>query len=452
MSNSDIIVEAQGLTKIFRIWSSPRARLQHPLLNAIGAIFPFSRFGLKNPKHRSRDLYREFYAVRGISFQLRRGESLGVVGRNGAGKSTLLQMVVGTLAPTMGKISTRGRVSALLELGSGFNPDFTGRENIYLNGAVLGLTNREVDDLFEEIVEFADIGAFLDEPVKSYSSGMVVRLAFAVAVAVKPDLLIVDEALSVGDLFFQQKCFRKIREFQAQGVAVCLVTHDLAAMQNLCDRALLLHHGEVAYDGEPEACASRYHSIHRAEIKGRKIDLDDGATLMSPAESLRQSLIDHDISQDAKSRHGNEKLRILAVNICNEEEEHTLSVRCHQSMKVKVLLKAEESVAHPAAGVLLFDRMANLVFAAGTPQKSVDMPSMKAGQELVLQFRIAMNLSPEQYSIGVDASEFDPADPDHGDFSDRITGLGPVSVLSEASEHRTFFGMTDLPMEIEIQV
>jgi len=221
------VVRVEGVGKCYHIYDRPQDRLKQ-------AFFRWRR-----------TYHREFWALRDVSFEVGRGEAVGIVGRNGSGKSTLLQIIAGTLTPTTGSVHVAGRVAALLELGSGFNHDFTGRENVYLNGAVLGLSKREIDDRFDAIAGFADIGDFLDQPVKTYSSGMLVRLAFAVQVQLEPDLLIVDEALAVGDALFQKRCYQRLEELRSGGVTILFVSHDQESVRTLTSRAVLLHHGSV---------------------------------------------------------------------------------------------------------------------------------------------------------------------------------------------------------------
>lgn len=238
--SSDAIVEVKGLTKVFPIYDKPHYRLMQMVLDD------------------SRRWYREFTALSDVNFVVRRGETVGIVGRNGSGKSTLLQIICGTLAPTAGEVRVRGRVAALLELGAGFNPEFTGRENVYLNGTVLGLSRAGVERKLDDILAFAEIGDFIDRPVKTYSSGMYVRLAFAVAIHVEPDLLVVDEALSVGDEAFQRKCFARIEHLREGGCTVLFVSHAATTVVELCDRAILLDRGELLADDMPKAVISRY--------------------------------------------------------------------------------------------------------------------------------------------------------------------------------------------------
>lgn len=242
--SSELAIRARGLSKVYPVYAKPHHRLMQAL----------------DPR-RGRHWHNEFHALQPLDLDIRRGETVGIVGRNGSGKSTLLQLVCGTLAPTTGSVEVAGRIAALLELGAGFNPDFTGRENAYLNGSVLGLSRGELDDCFDAIAAFADIGEFMDQPVKNYSSGMYVRLAFAVAINVNPDVLIVDEALSVGDEAFQRKCFARIERIREDGATVLFVSHAAGTVVELCDRAVLLDHGEMLGSGRPRGIIARYQKL-----------------------------------------------------------------------------------------------------------------------------------------------------------------------------------------------
>jgi lipopolysaccharide transport system ATP-binding protein len=240
----DIVIKAVNVSKCYQIYDKPQERLKQAIVPRLyRLVSPFTK------QKREPTYFREFWALRDVSFEVRRGELVGIIGRNGAGKSTLLQIVVGTMAPTMGTVEVSGRVAALLELGSGFNPEFTGRENVYLNASLLGLSTAQTQAKFDEIEGFADIGDFIDQPVKSYSSGMLMRLAFAVQTAVEPSLLIVDEALAVGDVFFQTKCMARLRRLVSQGVTILLVTHDVGTVRQMCDRVILLQQGRLVASG-----------------------------------------------------------------------------------------------------------------------------------------------------------------------------------------------------------
>lgn len=231
--DNDIAIRVSNLSKCYRIYDQPHDRLKQ-------SIYPrLQRLVGKRPKQ----YFREFWALHDVSFEVKRGETVGIIGKNGSGKSTLLQMICGTLNPTSGSIQTNGRIAALLELGSGFNPEFTGRENVYMNAAVLGLSREEIEARFDEIAAFADIGDFIEQPVKTYSSGMYVRLAFSVAINVKPDILVVDEALSVGDGAFQLKCMTRLKEIQESGATILFVSHDLSSIGRLCTGAVILDRG-----------------------------------------------------------------------------------------------------------------------------------------------------------------------------------------------------------------
>lgn len=269
----DTVVSVRGVRKAYQIWNTPSARLRAFGLNSAARLLPHNIGLHRRLTDEASKYYRNFVALENISFDIKRGESVGIIGRNGSGKSTLLQIIVGTLQPSAGHVDVRGRVAALLELGSAFHPEFTGRENVYLNGAVLGFTQQQMDDLFDDIAAFADIGEFIDQPVKIYSSGMLLRLAFAVQVAVQPDVLVVDEALAVGDLFFQTKCYRRIRRMLDDGVTLLFVSHSSAAMRELCSRALLLDEGKIRLDGDPKRVLDSYFKLEvsalsRADAQG----------------------------------------------------------------------------------------------------------------------------------------------------------------------------------------
>lgn len=245
MCSDQVAIEVRDVRKSFPVYERPHHRLMQMLTRGDG----------------KKRWYSEFAALKDVSFQVARGETLGVVGRNGSGKSTLLQIICGTLSPNVGEVVVNGRVAALLELGSGFNPEFTGRENVFLNGVVLGLDRREVEKRFDSIAAFADIGDFMERPVKTYSSGMYVRLAFAVAINVTPDILVVDEALSVGDEAFQRKCFARINKMRDEGVTILFVSHSAGTVTELCNRAILLDRGEMLMDGTPKDVVSHYHKL-----------------------------------------------------------------------------------------------------------------------------------------------------------------------------------------------
>ena len=264
-AGSRLLLDVKNVSKIYHLWESPRARLIYGLWSQVPAWAPHRI--RRTAEAQKAKLGRNFYALHGISLQLPRGESVAILGRNGSGKSTLLQIICGTLRPSAGAVTRHcQRIAALLELGSGFNPEFTGRENVYLNGSVLGLSKEEITSKFDEILEFAEIGEFIDQPVKTYSSGMMVRLAFAVQVQLDPELLIVDEALAVGDVFFQQKCFAYMRQLKERGCSFLIVSHDTGSVQKFCDRGIVLIDGRKHFEGVSREAIREYYlteKIHR---------------------------------------------------------------------------------------------------------------------------------------------------------------------------------------------
>lgn len=261
MSSNDIAIEVKNLGKIYNIYKRPQDRLKQSVMPRLQRLL-----GRTEKRY-----FREFWALRNVWLDVRKGETVGIIGRNGSGKSTLLQMISGTLTPTTGTVFTSGRIAALLELGAGFNPEFSGRENVYLNGAILGLSRNEIHARFDDIASFADIGEFIEQPVKMYSSGMVVRLAFAVQAMVDPDILIVDEALAVGDEKFQRKCFARLEELKNQGTSILFVSHAGQQVIQLCERALLLEHGTRLMYTEPFQAVRAYQKLIYAPADEQKL-------------------------------------------------------------------------------------------------------------------------------------------------------------------------------------
>ena len=304
MSGDDIAIKVSGLSKCYQIYDKPQDRLKQSIYP------PLQRF-LGKP---AKQYCREFWALKNVSFEIKKGETVGIIGRNGSGKSTLLQMICGTLNPTSGSIATHGRIAALLELGSGFNPEFTGRENVYMNASVLGLRKEEIDARFAEIAAFSDIGDFIEQPIKTYSSGMYVRLAFAVQVCVDPDILIVDEALAVGDAYFVHRCFHRIREMKIRGKTILFVSHDTGSVKNLCDRAMWIDDGSLRVSGEPDEITRQY----RAYLFGIRVKNHQEIAFSKPLPSLKSPLkegLPEKSIPNADRRLGNQACRLLGVGI-----------------------------------------------------------------------------------------------------------------------------------------
>jgi lipopolysaccharide transport system ATP-binding protein len=382
-----------------------------------------------------------FWALKGVDLDVPRGQAIAIIGRNGSGKSTLLQLLAGTVAPTEGEVRIRGRVAALLELGAGFNPEFTGRENVFLNGAVLGLTDSEIERRIDEIEAFADIGTFIDQPVKTYSSGMFVRLAFAVAGCVDADILLVDEALAVGDVFFQQKCFRHIRSLQDSGVTIVYVSHDMNSVQTVCQRAILLEAGHVVFDGEPSEAANRYYGSLGQQIGVvRDSDRDNTVTRRGPpVADLDRSLIrSASILHEQLPRHGVGGLKFAAV-------------RFLESLRIQMIVQATVDVRLPLVGFHLYDRYGQLVFATGTLQLGHDLPPLSPGEELGIEVCVAMDVRPGEYTLSVIAGEPNAGDdPNLALVHDCIENLGPVTVTAPERQLMPFYGVARLSTSIAV--
>ena len=314
-----------------------------------------------------RQFYREFRALQNVSFQVAHGEVVGIVGRNGSGKSTLLQLVCGTLTPTSGQVTTTGRVAALLELGAGFNPEFTGRENVYLNGAILGLTPREIDARYPGIVAFADIGPFIDQPIKTYSTGMVVRLAFAVVAHVDADVLVIDEALAVGDAFFVQKCMRFLREFMKTGT-ILFVSHDTGAVVNLCRRAIWLHQGELMMDGPARDVTEAYLANLAEEAYGvapRRQPSQAPDPLPQPPAP--------DVDLDGRS-FGKGGARIVEAVLLDEAGESVQAVVGDELVTLRIRCEVLDRLDSPIVGFIVKDRLGQVLFSDNTFLRYADRP------------------------------------------------------------------------------
>ena len=359
-SPAEPAISVRDLAKCYQIYAKPQHRLLQTLL-----------MGKKR-------FYRDFWALDGVSFEVARGETFGIIGLNGSGKSTLLQLICGTLAATRGEVTTRGRVAALLELGAGFNPEFTGRENVYLNAAVLGLTHAEIDGRFDSIAAFADIGDFIEQPVKTYSSGMFVRLAFAVVAHVDADILVIDEALAVGDALFTQKCMRFLREFREHGT-ILLVSHDLAAVANLCDRALWLDAGTMKTMDRPKIVCEEYFSwIYGSGPVKQKIAADEAAPEGAPASHSSEEF-------------GRGYSRITGVELLNAEGAPLGVTRGAQEVRLLVSAVATHDLAAPAFGFHITDRLGQILLGRTSAEApALPLPPVKAGQAFSVEFRFVL--------------------------------------------------------------
>ncbi len=361
------MVLVQNVSKLYRLYRRPADRLYE--------LLPGAR-----PRH------TDFWALRDIGFTVEKGETLGLVGPNGCGKSTLLQIVSGILQPTTGRVVTRGRIAALLELGAGFNPEFTGRENVFLNGEIMGLSRAEIEKAMPSIEAFAEIGEFIARPVKEYSSGMYVRLAFSTAIHVDPEILIVDEALAVGDAVFANRCVRKFQELRERKITVLFVSHDLGLVKQLSDRAILLLNGRIEAQGEPKDVINRYIGLvlERQAPKGPK------------GERVRSSF-----------RHGDGTCEILSVQLLNARGEEAHTVASGEPLTVRVRSRFHKVKSDPMVGILIRTRIGMDVYGTNTSLENVPLGDFEAGDELEVDFRIESWLTPQTYTLTVASQNAD---------------------------------------------
>ena len=351
--------------------------------------------------------HRPFYALQEFNLKLRRGESIGIIGRNGSGKSTLLQLICGILNPTSGSVIVNGRISALLELGAGFNPEFTGRENVYLNTSIMGLTRQETDERFDRIAEFADIGDFIDRPVKMYSSGMYVRLAFATAVSIEPDILIVDEALAVGDIFFQQKCIERMKEM-IKSCTIIVVSHDMHAISNLCDRVVVLDHGKTLFDGKPINGIALYTKLMHDERFGETTRKDDTVEAIpeqiNRKATTRQSDFDEWFPVPNDKRGGAGNVDILRVSVTKNGQLFK-TVQQGETLVIRILVYAKRVINEVIFGYTIKDRVGVAVFGENSLCLSTKTRNLEAGYALIEYSFLWPEVYPEEYTLTLGIGE-----------------------------------------------
>ena len=380
----DVAVRVSQVSKRYLIYERPEHRLWQGLLRG------------------RRQFHREFWALRDISLEVRRGETVGIIGPNGSGKSTLLQIICGTLTPTIGEASVHGRLAALLELGAGFNPEFTGRENVYMSGTILGLTRAEIDGRFDRIAAFADIGPFIEQPVKMYSSGMFVRLAFAVVANVDADVLVIDEALAVGDAVFTQKCLRFLRSFQERGT-ILFVSHDTGAVLNLCQRAVWLHQGACMRLGEAKPVVEAYTRANIEAMQGSIAFEPSAASEPTPSDSGSDEPAVFDPARPSFGEGGAvfESVRLMVDGV------ERAAIRGGELVTLRAALRNSRPIEGAIVGFTFKDRLGQLVFGENTFLATQDRPvHLGAGDDAVAEFQFRLPiLQPGRYSLDVAVAE-----------------------------------------------
>jgi len=466
--SDDIAISVQNVSKAYRIWRDPSARLEAPisefwqkivaksyklLAKASGKSAPSSKLQASSFS----PYFKDFYALKDVSFVVKKGEAVGIIGRNGSGKSTLLQIIAGTLTPTTGQIKVKGRVAALLELGSGFNPDFTGRENVYLNASVLGLTREEIDKRIDEILAFADIGDFIDQPVKTYSSGMMMRLAFAVQIAVEPDILIVDEALGVGDEAFQRKCFTYLERLRERGTTLLFVSHDAGTIVSLCNCALWLEKGRLLADGKPKEVVTAYQRMlyspkpnesGPAPVLGVTATTATelrftGALAAADVDSTDESFYDPSLASAQPIVYESGGGTIEKVEFLNARGE-PVNQLTHGSV-YRICVNAR--FHRPCFGVFFGSMISTLhgvaISGVNTPTREQPIPFVEAGKGLIWSYSFTCRLLPGAYAVEIGIGGLQDDNP--SGFIHRIVDAfifkvqplqsSPVSGLVELDQH-----------------
>lgn len=418
-------VRFENVSKSYPIYDAPADRLKE--------LVTFNR----------REFHRNFWALHDVTFEVRRGETFCVIGENGSGKSTLLQLVARILQPSSGTVAVEGRVSALLELGAGFNPEFTGRDNVYLNGSILGLSKREIDARYKDIEDFAEIGDFINRPVKTYSSGMVVRLAFAVAINVDPEILIVDEALAVGDLYFRQRCMRKVHELRARGITILFVSHATADVKALGDRALWLDRGRVVEVGTTDLVVAKYlaamtqkDSAYLAHHHASVLDLPQRGT---QAPEIVETIpnIDH--------RYGDRRAEILGIAVLDLSGAPVQVLEPETHIVVRISVRANEGIARPNVGFLMRNHLGVDFAGTNTVREGHVLPPMLAGDVYTLDFHMDL---PELYPS---AFSFSPAVADGPLEGFRVCDLIDNAIaIQMAAGTAEVYGFLHLPCRVMI--
>ena len=419
-------VEFQGVSKSYAIYDAPGDRLKELL-------------SLNRLKR-----HRDFWALHEVSFQVKRGETFCIVGENGSGKSTLLQMVAGILHPTSGTVGIDGRVSALLELGAGFNPEFSGRDNVYLNGSILGLTTRQIDQRYNDIAAFAEIGSFLDQPVKTYSSGMVVRLAFAVAINVDPEILLVDEALAVGDIYFRQRCMRKVHELRQRGITILFVSHAVSDVKAIGDRVLWLDHGRMIDVGEPDRVVSKYlaamtekDSTYLLQKSAADPQPRRGGPVQAPEIVDTIPNIDH--------RFGDGRAEIMGIAVLDEQGRNLPILEPSSRIVVRISVRATAGVALPIVGFMLRNQLGMDFSGTNTAREGYELAALHAGDITTVDFYLEL---PELYPASF---SFSPAIADGTLMGYQMCDwIDNAITLQMGRSEAQVYGYVHLPCRVEV--
>lgn len=415
MPSDNIAISVRNLTKRYRLFNHPGDRIKQ-----------FFSLGFKQ-------YHREFTALKDVSFNIKKGETVGIIGRNGSGKSTLLQVICGILKPTRGSIQINGRISALLELGAGFNPEFTGRENIYFQGAVMGFTKTKMDERFNEIASFADIGEFIDQPVRTYSSGMFVRLAFAVAISVDPDILVVDEALSVGDGKFQLKCAAWLQQLNQKGITVLLVSHDENMITSLCDKVIVMESGQTVGEGEPRAMSAAYHRLLFGNVCIPGSDNDEGNAPQGNLPPCARPEGQTQPSSNPSVRYGTGQASLVEWGLLNENGQSCSAIESGRPFRLYMTLEFKSDLHDISYGFAIKDQRGTALWGITSISQGMPAHHGHRGERFAISANGTMWLAAGNYFVTLGAAHLD--DGRKVDFIEdaiEFQVIGPVGIFTNS--------------------
>jgi len=446
---ASIAVSVKGLSKRYEIYASPQDRLKQ-------MVIPRLRKLLRRPP---RSYFREFWALNDVSFNVRRGEAVGVIGRNGSGKSTLLQIVCGTLEASHGEVRSNGRIAALLELGAGFNPEFTGKENVFLSGLVYGIPEETLKRRYQEIVDFAEIGEHIDQPVKTYSSGMYVRLAFAVAAFCDPDVLIIDEALSVGDVYFQRKCFKRINELRENGCTLLFVTHSLDTLMQLCDRGIVIDRGNMVFDGPAKPAATEYlRRVFGSHNPVKAVKNETPSSEPSEVEAIadgdrsyfaalaHQDLFAHRPGYNRdETRLGDGSARALDFVVEGQRDTPPI-VNARERFRLLVRYGFEQAADRIIFGMQVRTREGSVVYSANSFTVHNRLFSYAAGAIALIEFDLRATLLPGQYFVTVGVSQYDDQGAEIRAMDRRVDAI--ILTIIGGAQHTN--GIADMELDVHV--
>ena len=440
----NLAIQVEDVTKIYRLYEKPIDRLKETV----------------SVTHKN--YHRDFYALNGISFQVKKGETVGIIGTNGSGKSTILKIITGVLTPTTGTVKVDGKISALLELGAGFNMDYTGIENVYMNGTMMGYTRKEMDAKLQDILDFAEIGDFVYQPVKTYSSGMFVRLAFALAINVEPEILIVDEALSVGDVFFQSKCYRRMEEIRKSGTTILMVTHDMGSIIKYCDRVVLLNRGEFIAEGKPGRVVDMYKKIlagklealkeelrleeerKNADIGPESIELSDFSGGMDLGGSGDKEALMRDkltINPD-RTEYGDGRAEIYDLGLLDERGNVTNLLLKGERFTIRERIRFHAALEAPIFTYTIKDKKGTELTGTNTLYEGADIKPVKAGDSYTVEFTQKMNLQGGEYLLSMSCTGFEQGE--HVVYH-RLYDVTSITVIS----NKNTVGVYDMESQVK---